>query len=41
MVSVDVFWQGYKLEVMDIPSSPDDAAPVGMLTCDYYRYDTG
>ncbi|XP_016148542.1 Hermansky-Pudlak syndrome 1 protein homolog [Sinocyclocheilus grahami] len=28
---------GYKLEVIDIPSSPDDAAPVGMLTCDYYR----
>ncbi|KAK2897012.1 hypothetical protein Q8A67_011500 [Cirrhinus molitorella] len=28
---------GYKLEVIDIPSSTDDAAPVGMLTCDYYR----
>uniref|UniRef100_A0A672QPZ4 Hermansky-Pudlak syndrome 1 protein homolog n=1 Tax=Sinocyclocheilus grahami TaxID=75366 RepID=A0A672QPZ4_SINGR len=28
---------GYKLEVIDIPSSPDDGAPVGMLTCDYYR----
>ncbi|RXN06498.1 Hermansky-Pudlak syndrome 1 [Labeo rohita] len=28
---------GYKLEVIDIPSTPDDAAPVGMLTCDYYR----
>ncbi|XP_016382094.1 Hermansky-Pudlak syndrome 1 protein homolog isoform X1 [Sinocyclocheilus rhinocerous] len=28
---------GYKLEVIDIPSSPDNGAPVGMLTCDYYR----
>ncbi|NP_001032777.2 BLOC-3 complex member HPS1 [Danio rerio] len=28
---------GYKLEVTDIPSCPDDTAPIGMLTFDYYR----
>ncbi|XP_056128415.1 Hermansky-Pudlak syndrome 1 protein isoform X1 [Rhinichthys klamathensis goyatoka] len=28
---------GYKLEVIDIPSFPDDTAPIGMLTCDYYK----
>lgn len=28
---------GYKLEVTDIPSCPDETAPIGMLTFDYYR----
>lgn len=35
--SIHFLWQGYKLEVVDIPSLPDDSAPIGVLSCDYYR----
>ncbi|XP_067277591.1 Hermansky-Pudlak syndrome 1 protein isoform X2 [Pseudorasbora parva] len=28
---------GYKLEMKDLPSHPDDTTPIGMLTCDYYK----
>ncbi|XP_051507060.1 BLOC-3 complex member HPS1-like [Myxocyprinus asiaticus] len=28
---------GYKLEVIDIPSLPEDYAPIGMLALDYYK----
>ncbi|XP_051504239.1 BLOC-3 complex member HPS1-like [Myxocyprinus asiaticus] len=28
---------GYKLEVVDIPSLPEDYAPIGMLASDYYK----